>query len=405
MNSKPLRRPLIAAFTAAALVLAPAAAAAAAPPNSAGRGAVVSVTPVASLSTAEIAALGLGTAHIRYAVTGYRLVYRTVDVHGAPTTASGLVVLPDGAAGRLPAIEYEHGTRAYRGGVASMTAGNGDREGAELFAAAGYVIVAPDYLGLGVGPGNHPYLDVASEVTAGVDMLRAAERFAATERVRLDHTVRVTGFSQGGQAAMALAEAVQDGAAGGWRLTALAPISGPYHLQTTELPALVRHPGDGPGQIDPVEGVFYIAYWTVAMNRLHHFYADPAEVFQAPYDKTVEGLFDGNHPDEEIGPALPGSPDALLTPQYRQRLLHPSGPLLAALRDNDQTCQWHPRVPVHLYAADGDRDVTIGNTHACQTDLAAHGTIAPIVDVGNVDHNGSAMASVPLILDWFTSHP
>jgi hypothetical protein len=73
--------------------------------------------------------LGLGTGHIRYAVTGYRLQYRTVDVHGRPTTASGLVVLPDGVTRRLPAIDYEHGTRAYRGGVASVTGDNGTSSG------------------------------------------------------------------------------------------------------------------------------------------------------------------------------------------------------------------------------------------------------------------------------------
>jgi pimeloyl-ACP methyl ester carboxylesterase len=321
-------------------------------------------------------------------------------VHGKPTTASGLVVLPVGGPRRLPTIDYEHGTRAYRGGVASVIGDNGDREGAELFASAGYAVVAPDYLGLGTGPGTHPYMDVGSEVSASVDMLRAAKQFVdGRPDVALDDTVRVTGFSQGGTAAMATAEALQNGV-DRWRLTAIAPISGPYDVGNTELPALVDHPGDGPGQIDSLEGVFYIAYWTVAQNRLHHFYRDPAEVFQAPYASTVEQLFDGNHPDEDISTALPANPAALLTPAYAERLRHPTGPLLAAIRENDRTCQWRPRVPIQLYAADGDRDVPIANARACQVEL---GRWAPLVDVGNVDHTGSALASVPKILDWFVT--
>jgi hypothetical protein len=200
---------------------------------------------------------------------------------------------------------------------------------------------------------------------------------------------------------MALAGALQNGAGRDWRLTALAPVSGPYDIRRTELPALLQHPGDGPGEIDPIEGVFYIAYWTVAMNRLHHFYDDPAEVFRAPYDETVERLFDGDHPDETIVPELPGSAAGLLTPRYVQRLLHPTGSLLTALRENDRTCQWRPRVPVRLYAADGDRDVPIANARVCQAELRAHGVDVPIVDVGDVDHFGSAIASVPQVLDWF----
>jgi len=139
------------------------------------------------------------------------------------------------------------------------------------------------------------------------------------------------------------------------------------------------------------------------MNRLHHFYRDPSEVFRAPYDATVEQLFDGDHPDEDIPGALPAAPADLLTPQFVERLRHPSGPLLAAMRENDQTCQWSPRVPIRLYAADGDRDVTIGNTRVCQAELRSHGANAPLVDVGDVDHVGSAMASVPRILDWFVA--
>jgi pimeloyl-ACP methyl ester carboxylesterase len=394
MNQKRLQRTIIAAVTSAALVLAPISAAAASPPT---RGSVVSATAVSKLTAAQVRDLGFGADHVRYGVSGYRLVYRTIDVHGKPTTASGLVVLPDGGPRRLPTISYEHGTRNNRGDVASVSDDNVDRGAAELFASAGYYAVAPDYLGLGVGPGTHPYMDVASEVSASVDMLRAARQFAAERHVALDDTVRVTGFSQGGAAAMATAEALQNGV-DRWRLTAVAPISGPYDVQHTELPALVNHPGDGPGEIDPIEGVFYSAYWTVTQNRRHHFYRDPAEVFQQPYAGIVERLFDGNHSDEEVVNALPPTPAQLLTPAYQQRLLHPSGPLLAAMRVNDRTCRWTPRVPIRLYAADGDRDVPIANAKVCQAEL---GTWAPVINVGDVDHNGSGLASVPKVLDWF----
>jgi hypothetical protein len=303
------------------------------------------------------------------------------------------------APAKVEGMNHKRLQRAVIAAVASVQDDNLDRAAAEVFASGGYYAVAPDYLGLGVGPGTHPYMDVASEVSASVDLLHAAKQFAADRHVALDDTVRVTGFSQGGTAAMATAEALQAGV-DRWRLTAIAPISGPYDLEHSELPALLDHVGDGPGEIDPTEGVFYIAYWTVAQNRLHHFYRDPAEVFQAPYANIVEQLFDGNHQDEEIVAALPPTATDLLTPAYVQRLHHPSGPLLAAVRENDRTCRWRPQAPIRLYAADGDRDVPIANARACQAEL---GTFAPLINVGNVDHSGSALASVPRILDWFVT--
>ncbi len=379
--------------TVVAVLAATVTAAPAAPSAAAGATAsnLVDATPVAHLTADEfravLAEIPWDGTHVRYGVTGYRLRYRTTGPDHRPTIASGLVVVPDGGRRRLPVVMWEHGTRAYRLGVASMTAGNGDREATELFASAGYLAVAPDYLGLGTGEGRHPYMDIATMVSASADMLRAAVAFTG----RSDGTVRITGFSQGGTATMALANAAPG-------ITALAPISGPYDLAGTEIPALIDHPGDGPGQIDPKAGAFYIAYWTVAMNRLHHLYNNPSEVFRAPYDGMVETLFDGEHDEDTIFAALPGAPDQLLTPRYTVWLRHPTGVLRAAIAAGDGACRQHVVVPAHLYAADGDRDVPIGNARVCLSQL--HGR-ATLVDVGDTDHTASAIRSVPRVLDWF----
>jgi hypothetical protein len=74
---------------------------------------------------------------VRFGVTGYRVVYRTIDPVGRATTASGLVVLPDGGPRLMRVISNGHGTQAYRWGVASIAAGDGDQEAVELFASAG----------------------------------------------------------------------------------------------------------------------------------------------------------------------------------------------------------------------------------------------------------------------------
>lgn len=406
----------VAAGAAGALLLTAASAASAASANAANsgpgpaelgrfhhrteRGRLLSATEVATLSPSQVqtavAPFFGDTKRVRYAVTDYRITYSTIDPNGRPTTASGLVALPTGAGDHLNVISYDHGTNPTRAAVASVTAGGGDREAVELFASAGYAAVAPDYLGLGTGPGVHPYMDLASEVTASQDMLNASRTLADRHHVTLDPRVDVTGFSQGGAAAMGFAHSIQQGQAGRyWRLGAVAPMSGPYNVRTAEVPALLSN------SLNPESEVLYISFWTVAMNRLYHFYDDPAEVFQQPYASIVEGLYNGDHTEEDILSALPTSPSALLTPQYIARLQHPAGALLQAMTQNDVSCDWHPNIPTRIYAADGDDGVAFANAQQCRARLAEHGAAVPLIDVGGVDHNTSAELATPQVLTFF----
>lgn len=385
-----------AAVLAATAVLSAVTAPAFAAPS---RGALVSVTPVETLSLdaarAQLSDSPFGADHVRHGVDAYRLEYRTVDGHGRPTTASGLVALPDGGPRVLPTVAYLHGTRVGKHAVASVDAHNADRPAVYTFAAAGYATVAPDYLGLGTGPGSHPYMDSATETSASVDMLRAARSFAQQHAKALDPKVRVTGFSQGGQAAMVLGRALQSGVDGRFALGALAPISGPYDVLGAELPGIFD------GSVSDGAAVFYLAYWTVAMNRAHHIYSDPAEVFKAPYSSTIEKLLDGSTDDDVVAKTLPAKPSDLFTEAYLARVRHPSGGLLEAAHASDGACDWRPRVPVTLYAGTADTDVPIANAESCRHDLRDEGARVRLVNVGPRDHFGTAFVAVPRIVDAF----
>ena len=323
----------------------------------------------------------------------YRIEYRTLDVRNRPTIASALIALPADPRGIADTVVWEHGTRASRADVASVSADNLDRPAAVLFATSGYLTVAPDYLGLGTGPGPHPYLHTATEARASLDAVRAAHELVGRWGRRLSGDVLVSGFSQGGHAAMALGAVLPQ--APGLRLRALAPISGPFDLAGTEIPGLFD------GRIDPLIGNFYITYFTLTSNRTYGLFRSPAEVFNAPYDKTLPPLFDGAHDETQIVPMLPATLTELLTPAYIARLHHPDGALRRAINENDQTCRWAPRVPVRLYAASGDREVPIGNTRHCLAQLEARGAGATMIDLGDVEHLTTPIIALPEILRWF----
>ncbi len=133
----------------------------------------------------------------------WRILYLSRSYTGRPTAVSGLLFVPATAGpgeGR-PVVASTHGTI----GVASYCAGSnlGARywpaiDGLREFLRRGYVVVAPDYQGLGTR-GPHPYLVGDSEAWAALDEVRAARRFAPA---RAGRHFAVFGASQGGQAAL-----------------------------------------------------------------------------------------------------------------------------------------------------------------------------------------------------------
>ncbi|MFD5365691.1 alpha/beta hydrolase [Streptomyces sp. NPDC127103] len=401
-----VRQSLAAATAAAvtALAAAPAFAASELRPvpvqvqQAAGRGTLLGVTPVADLNRTEVAAFltnaGIDASTVRHGVRGYRLTYRTLTPQGAPTTATGLLVLPKGGERRLDLVADTHGTMVHRDYAPSVAEDFG-LYAPYLHAAAGRAVAAPDYLGLGKGPGLHPYMDTASSVSASLDMLRASRTAASGLGRPLTGDVYGTGFSQGGQVSMALGRALARGADRHFRLRALAPVAGPYDLRGAEIPGLLD------GRVNDISGVFYMAYFLTAQNRLHPVYADPAEAFRQPYAGYVEQLFDTRHTEEDIVTKLPGSVKELLTDDFYERLSHPTGGLLTALKAQDGTCDWKPDVPVRLHTAAGDTDVPIANSVSCAADLARNGVTAPVVDHGKADHNGSFKLAGPQIVRWF----
>lgn len=357
------------------------------------RGSLLDVVPVSTMDTNQLVEyLGdhaLDASRVRFAVTAKRITYRTIDAFGKPTTASALIALP-GNGDRTPRqATWLHGTTGYRGSVASVADGN-DRAATYLLASAGYLTTAPDYLGLGTGPGFHPYVDAPSTVTASIDALRATREYATSRGLRPDRRIMITGHSQGGHAAMALGQALQRGADPRLKVGALAPIGGPFKPSLLVSKAL---------NDEIANGVAYMAYWTVAWNRLFDLYDTPAEVFRDP---SVEALFDGNHRNEEIFQHLPATMRELLTDSYFARMQNPTGILRTKLREADSYCDWRPSVPVKIYSSAGDKDTLLETSAYCDQRLKQHHASSTLIDLGaDVNHGKAAKLALPRILADF----
>jgi hypothetical protein len=255
-------------------------------------------------------------------------------------------------------------------------------------------------------------MDVSSETTAALDMLRASRAYVTRHGGALRRPVMITGFSQGASAGLGLGRALQDGADPWFRLGALAPVSGAYDFGGAALPSVLN------GELKRLNpnhrlgakiAVLYTAWMLVGFDRVHPIAGMPDKIVKAPYARTIEGLFDGKHTGDQVFGGLPNTIGELLTPFGMNLLRHPSGGLAAALRGTDRVCQgWTPNAPIRLYYATNDEQAVNANTVHCQAWFAASGAHVPTVNLGTPDyqgsrHLGSNVAGTAHIVRWFLS--
>ncbi len=221
----------------------------------------------------------------------YYIQYNTVGGKDEATTASGALMVPTGSAaqcsGPRPIVLYAHSTNTDRSlNIADIT-NTSNSEGAliaAMFAAQGYIVVAPNYAGYDTSTLDyHPYLNADQQSKDMIDALTAA-------RTALPHTMTsstsdggklfITGYSEGGHVAMATHRAMQ---AAGMTVTASAPMSGPYALEAL---------GDAVfyGQVNIGSTIFTPLLVTSYQQAYGNIYQNLTDVYEANYAPRMANL-------------------------------------------------------------------------------------------------------------------
>ena len=136
----------------------------------------------------------------RSGATAYRVLYRSVGLHGELIAVSGVIIEPPGSPplGGRPVVAWAHPTT----GVAPRCAPSlalfvfQQIQGLREMTEQGFIVAATDYPGLGT-PETHPYLVGDSEARAVIDSVRVARALTGAS-----NRFAVWGHSQGGQAAL-----------------------------------------------------------------------------------------------------------------------------------------------------------------------------------------------------------
>lgn len=167
------------------------------------RGDVVRCAPDTDLTLPdvvnEVVGKGIMTP-MKTAVNLFRIAYRTQRGNGSPGISSARVYLPTQAAALpLPVIVVGHPTDGIAASCAPSTDPTSNEDLALPWAGLGYVVIVPDYAGLGT-PGVQGYMDNRDQAYSILDGARALRKLLPA--AALSPQVLAVGWSQGGGAVL-----------------------------------------------------------------------------------------------------------------------------------------------------------------------------------------------------------
>lgn len=393
----------------------------------------------------------------------YHMQYETVGGQGEATTASGALMVPGGVdpscQGARPILLYAHGTSTDKSyDIAALSSSDtANSEGvllALVFAAQGYIVVAPNYAGYDTSSlSYHPYLMAVQQSHDMMDALGAARSALPALGASAGNKLFITGYSQGGYVALATLRAMQSA---GMSVTAAGPMSGPYALSAFADAIFM-------GEVDGGATVNFTLLVSAYQHSYGNVYSSTTDVFSPQYANNIasllpttttrsnlyaqgllpqNALFSNTPPASQYASMTPATtpanlapvfalgfgPSPLVTNAYRLSYLQdaqahpdggfpttttdmpPSSPGIGLRQDlaKNDLRDFSPTVPVLLCGGDGDPTVFYLNTQLMQGYWAAQAPSAQatILDVDSAvgsndpyadEKNGFAAAKAVVI--------
>ncbi len=360
---------------------------------------------------------------------GYKAVkinYDTTDIDGNSVEASGLLVIPSAtdayqqyraSQGEAPysvsMICDNHGTMFTNAEVPTeeeVKNGLPDSTLAVMMAGyAGFAAVMPDYVGYGTSnDSDHPYFIKEATAQSSLDMIRASVRYMTDTNVLFNSQLYISGYSQGGHAALALSEKIETEHNDEFTLKAIAPMAGAYIMDsfgdailkagaTMSVPAFMAYIADS----------YSNAYSDVALEGMIVETKIPA----------FDGLFDGSNDALAIHTAL-GLPlgaqssllfDATFISDYEST---PSHPLRARFKENN-VGSYTSQTKINLIHCSNDDVVSVAMTYGVEQLLGAAGSAdvtKTIIDTVTADytkgesiHGNCGLPAYQAGVTWFAA--
>jgi pimeloyl-ACP methyl ester carboxylesterase len=331
---------------------------------------VVSYEFLDSISSDEIVARfgnnPLVSGFINFDITAHKITYMTPNFDGTEVEASGLVLIPI-VKGSVKLTSFQHSTITSENQAPSYLPENNAEINlsATLFAANGYMISAPDYIGYGsTGDMFHPYEHAHTTATTSYDMLIAAREYAEFLEVAMrtdDDTdveeLHLLGYSQGGNSTMALLKYIEENHMEEFKIIRSAMGAGAYHKT-----AVGNYIFNFEGDIG-----FSISLYIWVMDTYDRVYLQNGMRYYLNEPYATEVI------DNGYGAISSTNPQEIFTDAFIADINNPDSEFRAALADND-IHDWKAESPIKLYHAREDALVPYFNSVDAFENMTANGS-------------------------------
>ena len=318
-------------------------------------------------------ALGNNAPEALYDMSMYSIEYEIEDPRGFIDTLSGLVSFPLDHTKSFPVASYQHGTTIEDQNVPSVTGMSISNQEVSLISmimsSSGYIVMLPDYAGLGSSGGYHPYIIAETYTPAITNMIRAVKQMSGdidTEKSFMyNNPLYLFGYSEGGYATMAAQRDIEYSMISEFNLTASFPMAGPYDLSGTMVDFYLS--------INYYPQPYYVA--NVLFNHLDYYDSldNLGDYFLPFWADTLAGLFDGTHSGTFINSLMPENPIEILLPDVINDFTVNNENLFRLTLEENTLLDWTPITPTYLMHATGDDIIPIANAQVAYNSFINNG--------------------------------
>lgn len=330
---------------------------------------------VDSILIANVGSVAQGAIATKYPVKMYKVIYHSFDADSIPTTASGLLVVPQQTPCEVPIVSFQHNDIIRKSDAPSTYGFNSQWFVGAAAASLGYITDLPDGIGLGTGPGFHPYLHMQSEATAVIDMIRAVKEFVDTTGASPNEQVFLAGSGEGASASLAAHMYIQAYLDSVMHVTATGGISGYYDMSGTMVNQILTDST----YIDPS----YLPNLLLGYNKAYQFFAHDSDMMIYPYDSTIPPLFNGNNRNYTIDSHLPSVAKHILRQDQIDSLQNDSTNFFRLLLKKNDLYNWTPTSPIKLLYCTADEYVPFQHSIMAYQHFVQNGsTMVDTLDIG-----------------------
>ncbi len=337
-----------------------------------------------------------------------KITYKTTNQKSDVIEASGLLVIPTLTQQKKELLEFigqpfsisllcDNHSTIFTDAQAPTNVEKSDgmpnyQQAVAMTGLAGFASILPDYQGYGVSKTeNHPYMLKDISARNSLDMIKASVEYLKNNNIDYNKNLFVSGYSEGGYVAMALAQKIQSNPSDDFILRAVAPMAGPYDLKGLgDIEFNTNHTMIFPAFLAFLTSSYSLAYDDINLDDLTS--SIDSTTFHNAFDGTqnefqihqILGLdFNQNKADEFFSP--------IALDDYKN---NDQNPLKVRLTQNN-IYDWKPEIPMKLIHCKDDEIIPFSMAQTAFDKFIENGTDNSLITLEPIETDILSQQQVP----------